>query len=85
MKKLKQWLNNILRMFDRAGLNYTVVDGRSGNAVAAFLLREDAQKYVAYRRSIEGTHGPLYDIMDAKGVVSTPVAVAPGNLINTLR
>lgn len=48
-------------------LDFVVVNVRTGNPIAAFLLPGDAVKYIAYRRSVEGPHGPAYDIQNADG------------------
>lgn len=52
-------------------LDFIVVSGRTGNPIAAFLLPGDAVKYIAYRRSAEGPHGPSYDIQNADGTPTT--------------
>lgn len=50
---------------DISQLDFVVVSGRTGNPVASFLLPGDALNYIAYRRSIEGCHGPVYEIRNA--------------------
>lgn len=48
-----------------SALDFIVVNVRTGNPVAAFLLPGDALKYIAYRRTIEGPNGPDYDIRNS--------------------
>lgn len=48
-------------------LEYIVVNERTGNSVASFLLVTDAARDVLGRRSMEGPNGPWYDIVDREG------------------
>ncbi len=48
-------------------IDFIVISTRTGNAIAAFLLPSDAVKYIAYRRNMEGPHGPMYEIQNADG------------------
>ena len=48
-------------------LDFVVISVRTGNAIAAFLLPTDAVKYIVYRRSVEGPHGPLYEVRNSDG------------------
>lgn len=52
-------------------LDFVVVSLRTGNPIAAFLLPVDAVKYIAYRRSVEGPNGPLYEVQNADGMPTT--------------
>lgn len=54
-------------LLNTEALDFIVVSVRTGNAIAGFLLPGDAVKYIAYRRSVEGPHGPAYDIQNADG------------------
>lgn len=48
-------------------LDFVVISLRTGNPIASFLLPGDAVNYIAYRRSVEGPHGPLYEVINADG------------------
>ena len=56
-----------------SALDFVVISGRTGNAIASFLLPGDAVKYIAYRRSMEGPHGPVYEIRNADGSYTSSV------------
>lgn len=43
-------------------LDYMVLNVRTGNAVALFLLLSDAVKYVKELCNREGNHGAIYEI-----------------------
>jgi len=43
--------------------SYQVVNTRTGTVVAIFILRSDAQKWIAQLHAREGVHGPQYEII----------------------
>ena len=45
-----------------AALDFIVVNTRTGNACAAFMIRRDALHYIKWRRESEGPNGPSYEI-----------------------
>lgn len=45
-----------------AALDFIVVNTRTGNACAAFMLPRDALHYIKWRRESEGPNGPSYEI-----------------------
>jgi hypothetical protein len=48
-------------------LDFIVINTRTGNACAAFMLPRDALQYIFWRRTNEGPHGPSYEIVNADG------------------
>ena len=60
---------------DLSALDFIVVNMRTGNACAAFMLPRDALHYIKWRRESEGPHGPLYGLANANGtLISTHLA-----------
>lgn len=53
-------------------LDLIVINTRTGNACAAFLLPRDALHYIQWRRESEGSHGPSYEILNADGSMVSP-------------
>jgi hypothetical protein len=52
---------------DTSALDFIVIEHRTRNSVAAFLLPGDALEYITFRRSVGGSHGPIYEICNADG------------------
>lgn len=54
------------------GLDYLVINTRTGNTLAAFLLPRDALNYIKWRRQTDGARGPAYDLTRADGRMLSP-------------
>jgi hypothetical protein len=47
-------------------LIYEVVSTRTGNTIAAFLLKTDAERYIKYLKNREGAHSAGYEVKENK-------------------
>lgn len=54
-------------MTNTTALDFIVVNTRTGNACAAFMIPRDALHYIKWRGESEGPNGPNYEIRNADG------------------
>ena len=59
-------------MIDVSALDFIVVNVRTGNPVAAFMLPRDAILFIKARRAAEGPTGPVYDLVNRDGSMMSP-------------
>jgi hypothetical protein len=50
-----------------AALDFLVINTRTGNPIAAFMLPGDAAAFAAFRQAQEGPNGCTYEIVNADG------------------